>query len=135
MSQPGGEVVPSRPAVLIVGDDQSIRTSLRNLLLCEGFDVHLARTGTEALKLLDRQRLDAAVIDLEMPRLDGVGACRALLARPEDHRPPVVFVLSAHGEARRHLTRVLRVFAKPFDPGEIVEELRRALTEAPRRSA
>ncbi|MFT3767897.1 MAG: response regulator [Minicystis sp.] len=127
-----------RHSVLVVGDGQEIRHSLRNLLLCEGFDVHLALDGIEALKLLDRQRIDAAVIDLMMPRLDGVGVCHALLARPEARRPPVVFVISAHGEMRRHLDSpsVRRVFPKPIDPREIATQLMRELAAAPvRRSA
>ena len=127
-----------RHCVLVVGDDREIRDSLRNLLLCEAYDVHLALSGGEALRVLDRQRLDAAVIDLMMPRLDGVGACRALLARPEQQRPSVVFVISPHGELRRHLgcACVRRVFPKPFDPRELVDELTRHIEgAATRRSA
>ncbi|APR85926.1 DNA-binding response regulator [Minicystis rosea] len=124
--------------MLVVGDDREIRHSLQNLLLCEDYDVHLALSGGEALRVLDRQRIDAAVIDLMMPRLDGVGACHALLRRPERERPPVVFVISPHGELRRHLGSacVRRVFPKPFDPRELVDELTRHIfAVTSRRSA
>lgn len=116
-------------SVLIVGDCHEIKHSLRNALLVAEFDVHVAVSGCEALKLLDRQRIDAAVIDLMMPRLDGVGVCRALLGRPEEQRPRVVFVISAHCELRRHLVGlcVRRVFPKPFDARELVEALSREL--------
>jgi two-component system response regulator MprA len=129
--------------VLIVGDGNEVRDSLRNLLLVADYGVHLAQSGGEALKLLDRQRVDAAVIDLMMPRLDGVGVVRALLARPEEQRPRVVFVLSAQGEVRAHLhgLSVRRIFPKPFDAIQLVEELGRELRaveaqgQAQRRSA
>lgn len=118
--------------VLIVGDGTEIRDSLRNLLLVADYGVHLAASGSEALRLLDRQHVDAAVIDLMMPRLDGVGVVRALLARPEEQRPRVVFVLSEQGDVRRHLPGlcVRRIFPKPFDAIQLVEELGRELQAA-----
>jgi two-component system response regulator MprA len=114
---------------LIVDDDGEVRRSLRNLLLVSGFEVYLAGDGWEALKLLDRQWIDAAVIDLMMPRLDGVGVVRALLTWPEERRPRVVFVVSTHVDLGHRVAglEVFRVFPKPFDPTELVGELGRAL--------
>jgi CheY-like chemotaxis protein len=118
--------------VLIVDDDDEIRYSMRNLLLVSDFDVLLAADGVEALKVLESRRVDAVVIDLMMPRLDGVGVVRALLAKPEEERPKVVVVISAHVELRRRVMglRVRRVFSKPFDALELVDELTAALDEA-----
>jgi two-component system response regulator MprA len=123
--------VRTKPIVLIVDDDDEIRYSLRNLLVVSDFDVLLAADGAEALKVLDRQRVDALIIDLMMPRLDGVGVIRALLSRPADRRPRVLFVISAHVELRRRIMglRIHRVFPKPFDALELVDELERSLAE------
>src|SRR5262249_38760198 len=79
----------------------------------------------------DQHRVDAVVVDLMMPRLDGVGVIRALLARPVEDRPRVVIVISAHIELRRRIMglRVRRVFPKPFDVMELVDELSAALEE------
>src|SRR5262245_41810687 len=74
----------ARHSVLVVDDDDDIRYSLRNLLVVYDFDVLLAADGVEALKILASSRVCAVVIDLMMPRLDGVGVVRALLAKPED---------------------------------------------------
>jgi two-component system response regulator MprA len=119
----------ARHSVLIVDDDDEIRYSLRNMLVVSDFDVVLAADGLEALKALDRRRVDALVIDLMMPRLDGVGVIRALLGKPEEERPRVVIVISAHVELRRRIMglSVRRVFPKPFDANELVDELTAAL--------
>ncbi|MDC3956182.1 response regulator [Polyangium jinanense] len=103
---------------------------MRNLLVVSDFDVLLAADGVEALKLLERQRVDALVIDLMMPRLDGVGVIRALLGKPPEERPSVIIVVSAHVELRRRIMGldVRRVFPKPFDALALVNELSTAFT-------
>nr|WP_240808033.1 response regulator [Polyangium spumosum] len=110
---------------MIVDDDDEIRYSMRNLLVVSDFDVLLAADGVEALKLLERNRVDALVIDLMMPRLDGVGVIRALLGKPAEERPNVIIVVSAHVELRRRIMGldVRRVFPKPFDALALVNEL------------
>jgi two-component system response regulator VanR len=120
-----------RRTVLIVDDDDEIRYSMRNLLVVSDFDVLLAADGVEALKQLERGRVDALVIDLMMPRLDGVGVIRALLAKPAEERPLVVIVVSAHVELRRRIMglSVRRVFPKPFDALLLVDELETAFEE------
>lgn len=119
--------------MLIVDDDDEIRYSLRNLLVVSDFEVLLAADGVEALKVLERRAVDALVVDLMMPRLDGVGVVRALLAKPEEQRPRVIVVISAHLELRRRIIglHVRRIFAKPFDAIELVDELGAALAEQP----
>jgi CheY-like chemotaxis protein len=116
---------PTRRTVLVVDDDDEIRYSLRNLLVVSDFDVLLAADGLEALKVLERRRVDAVVIDLMMPRLDGVGVIRALLGKPPEERPSVIIVVSAHVELRRRIMGldVRRVFPKPFDALALVNEL------------
>ena len=121
----------ARQTVLIVDDDDEIRYSMRNLLIVSDFDVLLAADGLEALKLLERHRVDALVIDLMMPRLDGVGVIRALLSKPVEERPGVIIVVSAHVELRRRIMglSVRRVFPKPFDALDLVNELTEAFDE------
>jgi DNA-binding NarL/FixJ family response regulator len=77
--------------ILIVDDHASMRTALRAILETAGLEVvGEAADGVEALDLVDELRPDAVTMDLEMPRLDGVGAIRALAAPPD--APPVVVV-------------------------------------------
>ena len=120
-----------RRTVLIVDDDAEIRHSARNLLLMSNFNVLLAAEGVEALKILERQLVDALIIDLMMPRLDGVGVVRALVEMPPEHRPAVIIVISFHYELQGRFTglAVRRVLSKPLDIPSLVDELQNALKE------
>jgi len=122
-----------RRTVLIVDDDAEIRCSTRNLLLLSNFNVLLAGDGVEALKLLERQHIDALVIDLMMPRLDGVGVIRALAEMLPRARPAVIIVIAFHYELYTGFAElgVRRVLSKPLDIPSLVDEIQGALNLCP----
>ena len=66
--------------ILVVDDDAAVRESLRRALQLEGYSVELAADGAEALDRvrLDREEPDALVLDVSMPRVDGLEVCRRL---------------------------------------------------------
>jgi two-component system, OmpR family, response regulator MprA len=64
--------------ILVVDDDRAVRESLRRSLAFNGYQVELATDGYEALDAVARQRPDAMVLDVMMPRLDGLEVCRRL---------------------------------------------------------
>jgi two-component system, OmpR family, response regulator MprA len=64
--------------ILVVDDDRAVRESLRRSLAFNGYQVELAADGYEALDAVARQRPDAMVLDVMMPRLDGLEVCRRL---------------------------------------------------------
>jgi two-component system, OmpR family, response regulator MprA len=70
--------------VLIVDDDRAVRESLRRSLAFNGYLVEVAADGTEALKTLADRPIDAVVLDVMMPGLDGLATCRALRAQGND---------------------------------------------------
>jgi two-component system response regulator MprA len=70
--------------VLIVDDDRAVRESLRRSLAFNGYDVELAADGTEALKTFADRPIDAVVLDVMMPGLDGLATCRRLRAQGND---------------------------------------------------
>ena len=70
-----GEV--ERKKVLIVDDEKTVRESLR-LLLKLSFDVTTAENGEQALQLIDQRKPDIILLDVMMPKLDGVGTLKAL---------------------------------------------------------
>lgn len=81
-------------ALLIVDDDEALRSALaEQFALLEGYTVHEAGTGKEALDLLGRHHYDSIVLDVGLPDADGRDVCR--LARRRGIRSPVL-ILSGH---------------------------------------
>ena len=85
-----------RKKVLIVDDEAGIRDSLR-LLLKQNFDVMVAADGEQALGMIQEEPPDLILLDLMMPRLDGMETLKRL--REQENRIPVV-MLTATNTAR-----------------------------------
>ncbi|MCW8130096.1 MAG: response regulator [Planctomycetota bacterium] len=90
-----------KPAVLVVDDEESNRDILKDLLADEGYAVLSAANGTEALKLLNPD-IGIVLLDLMMPDMDGIEACRRISADPRFSFIPIL-MLSACRED--HQTR------------------------------
>ncbi|MDT5080183.1 MAG: two-component system, OmpR family, response regulator MprA [Mycobacterium sp.] len=70
--------------ILVVDDDRAVRESLRRSLAFNGYSVDLAQDGQEALEMITRERPDALVLDVMMPRMDGLQVCRHLRSTGDD---------------------------------------------------
>lgn len=70
--------------ILVVDDDQAVRESLRRSLSFNSYDVELAGDGVEAIDHIDSNRPDAIILDVMMPRRDGLEVCRILRSRGDD---------------------------------------------------
>ncbi|ACU34575.1 response regulator transcription factor [Actinosynnema pretiosum subsp. pretiosum] len=70
--------------ILVVDDDRAVRESLRRSLQFNGYQVDLAGDGQQALESVLSQRPDAMVLDVMMPRLDGLEVCRRLRSTGDD---------------------------------------------------
>src|SRR5437016_12278065 len=81
--------------ILIAEDETIIRLDLRDLLVRAGFDVCAeARDGEEAIELARSEQPDLAVMDVKMPKLDGIDAARRIL----EERPIPIVMLTAYGQ-------------------------------------
>src|SRR4051794_5911674 len=80
--------------VLVAEDDQRLRESLGRVLTFEGYSVRFASDGAEALTALADEPADVIVLDVMMPNLDGLTACRRLRAAGD--RTPVLMVTARH---------------------------------------
>ena len=70
--------------ILVVDDDRAVRESLRRSLTFNGYTVDTAHDGLEALEKLEADRPDALVLDVMMPRVDGLEVCRRLRGAGDD---------------------------------------------------
>jgi len=70
--------------ILVVDDDRAVRESLRRSLSFNGYSVALAEDGVKALDVITNDRPDALVLDVMMPRLDGLEVCRQLRSTGDD---------------------------------------------------
>lgn len=76
----GSGLGPARPSVLVVDDDPSITSFLRRGLRLEGFEVQVASSGSDGLRLALETHFDLIVLDYMMPDLDGLAVLRQLRA-------------------------------------------------------
>ena len=76
--------------LLVVDDDPALARTLRRALGIEGYHVECAPDGAEALQLLAAGSFDAVVLDVSMPRVDGLAVCRSMRARRD--RTPVLML-------------------------------------------
>ncbi len=76
--------------VLVVDDDKALRFHAAQVLSHFGLDVSVADSGEEALEKLDRERIDAVLLDLRMPVMDGFETCRRIRALPFGKSLPVI---------------------------------------------
>jgi two-component system, cell cycle sensor histidine kinase and response regulator CckA len=115
--------------VLVVDDEPMIRRLAARVLREQGFDVHEATDGAEALELIRDGigNLDVVLSDIVMPRLNGVELLQSLsILRPE---LPVI-LMSGYGSAQlseRGIVSPCGVLAKPFSPEALVAEVRRCI--------
>jgi len=118
-----------RPVVLVVEDDVEMNQLERELLDVHGFDSVPAHTGNEALEACRCGHVDAVLLDLMLPELDGFETCRLLRTFP-GHRPVVIIVSALDSEDSRRRgfeSGADAYFAKPFDPDEVIQTMRSLL--------
>jgi two-component system, OmpR family, response regulator MprA len=84
----------SRMRILVVDDERAVREALERALKLEGYEVEQAADGQEALFTIARHGVDAIVLDVLMPVMDGLEACRAL--RRMGNSTPVLMLTARH---------------------------------------
>lgn len=130
------------PTILIVEDDQEIAQLIRETLEQELFTCGVAQDGGQALAMSQHQDPDLIILDLMLPKVDGLEVCTRIRQRsgPKD---PYILMLTAKGE---EIDRIIGLstgaddyLVKPFSPRELVARVRALLRrqlrqgEAPRQ--
>jgi two-component system response regulator ChvI len=119
-----------KQTIVLVDDDQNILTSVSMSLEAEGFEVRTYNDGDEALKGLTQRPADLAVLDIKMPRLNGMELLQRLRQTPVTLQMPVIFLTSKDEEVDEIMG--LRMGAddyitKPFSQRLLLERIRSLL--------
>ncbi len=120
-----------RMRILVVDDDRAVRESLRRSLEFNGYSVDLASDGAQALEAIEANRPDAMVLDVMMPRVDGLEVARRLRSRGDDLP---ILVLTARDAVSDRVAGLDAgaddYLPKPFALEELLARLRALLRRA-----
>jgi len=117
-------------AILIVDDEPNIVMSLEFLMRKNGYQVGIARNGTEALAAIDQTPYNLVLLDVMMPDVDGYQVCRHIRENPARAATKVIFL-----SAKSQPTDVQQGYAagadlyipKPFSTRQLMEKVRELL--------
>jgi two-component system KDP operon response regulator KdpE len=117
--------------ILVVDDDLQIRRVMRKILVAQGYTVNAARSGEEALEMLRRGRHDLVLLDLAMPGMGGLEACRAIRAGWD-----LAIVILSVRDMEKDKIGALDAGAddyvtKPFSMQELLARIRAGLRRSP----
>jgi CheY-like chemotaxis protein len=124
--------VTSDPASVLVADDNAgVRESVCEILRSVGYEVTEADDGDAALERYNEQPSEVVVLDVRMPRLDGISVVENMVPTPP---PPAIVLVSAYDldqEARTRLgTRIFRFLRKPVSPPDLLNAVSEAAAAA-----
>ena len=112
-------------------DDPALSRTLRRALGVEGYDVDIAPDGAEALQLLAASHYDAVVLDVNMPRVDGLAVCRSMRARRDSTPVLMLTARDAVGDRVEGLDAGADDYlVKPFALDELNARVRALLRRA-----
>jgi CheY-like chemotaxis protein len=121
------------PRVLIIDDNPAVREVMKHILLRAGWEAVAAASAKAGLELLQAQDVDIALVDIEMPQMDGYDFCTYLKTHPRWGRLPVVLMTgrSITGVPQKaQAVGAVEVVSKPFDTDALLARMRRHVDAA-----
>ncbi|OUD15278.1 hybrid sensor histidine kinase/response regulator [Thioflexithrix psekupsensis] len=118
------------PKVLIVDDSLSVRKSLSILVEDAGFEVLLAKDGVEAIEVMSQNKPNVMLVDMEMPRMNGLELTSHVRANPTTKTMPIFMITSRTTEKHREQARSAGVSAyltKPYQDTELLDLIDKGL--------
>jgi two-component system cell cycle response regulator DivK len=123
----------SQPTVLYVEDNEYNRKIVRHLLSRTGYRLREAADGEAALRMVSDERPDLVLMDVQLPKMSGLDATRALRGDPATADIPIIVVTSfaLSGDDRRAMAAgATDYLAKPYSPRELLALIQKYLPEA-----
>ncbi len=113
--------------ILVVDDEEDILDLIRYNLEKEGYRVVLAENGEEGLHQAEKHRPDLILLDIMMPKVDGLEMCRKVRAHPQLGKTPVIF-LTARGDEKTEVEGLERgaddYIVKPISTKKLISRIR-----------
>jgi CheY-like chemotaxis protein len=130
----GGEsmenVAHDSKCILVVDDDPAIRRLISTSLRREGYTLHEARNGREALEAMEQGNEALVLLDLMMPEVSGWDVLRTRRENPALRRIPVIVVTASHGDDLQEAVEsgICALLPKPFELTKLHETVRNCLS-------
>jgi CheY-like chemotaxis protein len=122
---------PAIPRIMVVDDSLSVRKSLSILLEDAGFETLLAKDGLEAIEIMNQQRPQVMLVDMEMPRMNGLELTAHVRANQATQKLPIFMITSRTTEKHREQAQLAGVNAyltKPYQDSELLGLIDKALS-------
>lgn len=122
-----------KPLILIVDDEKEALETMEGILEAQDYDIIRANDGVEAINIAKHSRPDLVIMDITMPKLDGIAACRFMKTSSEKDAAPVIILT-----AKENIGDVEKAFEagadeyvhKPVDWGRLLPKIRKFLGSA-----
>ncbi len=112
-------------SILVVDDSVVPRAKLRKLFETQGYEVHTANDGVDALELLAKRKFSVIITDLEMPNMDGFELIAAIQGSLETEDIPVI-AITGHEDMQARVTDIrglYGIFKKPWNDRELLKRV------------
>jgi CheY-like chemotaxis protein len=123
------EQIVTKKKVLIVDDEPNVRR-LSRTILSKNFDVVEAEDGKQAIEISNTQQPDVILMDMMMPKMDGLTACHAIKKDPATKSIPVIMVTAIGFELNIKLSQQMGAtgyVTKPFTPNDLLDKIEQVL--------
>lgn len=120
----------SKTPVLVVESSISARSNLKKILNSHGYQVYTAKDGIDALQIIENNKIDVVVTDLEMPRLDGIGLINQM-NDDEDYKKIPIIVITSRDDlipGVKRMSGVYGAFTKPCNEKDLMRRMNFLLT-------
>ncbi|MCK5433518.1 MAG: response regulator, partial [Gammaproteobacteria bacterium] len=124
------EVITALPTALVVDDSLSARRALAQVVRDAGYDVRTAKDGLEAIEIIDKKIPDILLVDMEMPRMNGMELTSHVRANPDTSNIPVIMVTSRSTKKHREQAKSSGVnvhLSKPFSEDDLLDHISKLL--------
>lgn len=119
--------------ILTIDDSKTIRDMLMLTLAKAGFEVVQAVDGQDGLEVLDKEKVDVVITDINMPRMDGYEVIRRMRSNAAYKAMPILVLTTESEDDKKNLARVAGAtgwMVKPFDPDRLISTINKVLPNA-----